>query len=73
MKLLKLNGGGTRHSSTLALLDHATPEQIRRATMHSTNKAFERYYRVTKSEVESIYNATQVKEFPQSTGSKKSN
>lgn len=52
--------GGTRHSSALGLLDHATPEQIRRATMHSTNKAFERYFKVTKEEVVSVYNATQI-------------
>ena len=47
--------GGTRHSTAMALRDHATPEQIRRATMHSTNKAFERYYRIERDEVKNIY------------------
>lgn len=50
--------GGTRHSSALALTEHFSPEQIRRGTMHSTNKAFERYYRVTKNEVKNLYEAT---------------
>ena len=35
--------GGTRHSTTVALKKFMTPEQIRRGTMHTTNKAFERY------------------------------
>ena len=47
--------GGTRHSSALALRDHATPEQIRRASMHSTNKAFERYFRIEGDELRDIY------------------
>jgi len=50
--------GGTRHSSTVALREHATPEQIRRATMHSTNKAFERYYQVSREELKDIYDVT---------------
>ena len=49
---------GTRHSSALALTEFATPEQIKRATMHSTNTAFERYYKVTKGQVKSIYEST---------------
>lgn len=59
---LKIDGidlyGGTRHSSTIALTEFATPEQIKRATMHSTNTAFERYYQVSKHEVKSIYEST---------------
>jgi len=47
--------GGTRHSTALALREFATPEQIRRASMHSTNKAFERYFRVEKNEILDIY------------------
>jgi len=47
--------GGTRHSSAVALRHHATPEQIRRATMHSTNKAFERYFQVSKDELVDLY------------------
>lgn len=51
--------GGTRHSSALALRgEGCSPEEIRRATMHSTNKAFERYYRVEADEVRSIYAKT---------------
>ena len=49
--------GGTRHSSARALRDRFSPEQIRRATMHSTSKAFERYFRVEGDEVRSIYEA----------------
>ena len=50
--------GGTRHSTALALRQFKTPEQIRRATMHSTNKAFERYFRVELDEVKNVYAAT---------------
>ena len=50
--------GGTRHSTALALRQFKTPEQIRRATMHSTNKAFERYFRVELEEVKDVYSAT---------------
>ena len=52
--------GGTRHSTALALRQFKTPEQIRRATMHSTNKAFERYFRVELEEVKDVYSATRV-------------
>lgn len=51
--------GGTRHSTALALRNFATPEQIRRASMHSTNKAFERYFKVESEEVKNIYALTQ--------------
>jgi integrase len=47
--------GGTRHSSAIALRHHATPEQIRQATMHSTSKAFERYYRTCPDELQRLY------------------
>ncbi|MDW7772522.1 MAG: site-specific integrase [Desulfobulbaceae bacterium] len=50
--------GGTRHSSAVALREHATPEQIRRATMHQTNKAFERYFQVSREELIDIYSKT---------------
>jgi len=36
--------GGTRHSSATALKQFLSPEQIKAGTMHSTNKAFERYF-----------------------------
>jgi len=51
--------GGTRHSSVIALRQFATPEQIKRATMHSTNKAFERYFRIESDEVREVYELTQ--------------
>jgi len=50
--------GGTRHSSTVALRDHFSPEQIKEGTMHQTNKAFERYYRVGADDIRSIYEIT---------------
>lgn len=50
--------GGTRHSSAISLTEFASPEQIKRATMHSTNRAFERYYKVEKPEIKGIYEKT---------------
>ncbi len=50
--------GGTRHSSAIGLREFATPEQIKRATMHSTNKAFERYYIPSRIELQELYQAT---------------
>ncbi len=47
--------GGTRHSSARALRKHFSPEQIKRATMHSTNKAFERYFQIESDDVRMIY------------------
>ena len=47
--------GGTRHSSVTALREHFTPEEIKRATMHSTNQAFERYYQADREELRKIY------------------
>jgi integrase len=47
--------GGTRHSSVIALGEHFTPEQLRKASMHSTNAAFERYYRIRPKEVLDVY------------------
>jgi integrase len=47
--------GGTRHSSAIDLRNYATPEEIKRATMHTTNKAFERYFQVSKEELQEMY------------------
>jgi len=47
--------GGTRHSSARALRKHFSPEEIKRATMHSTNKAFERYFQIESDDVRMIY------------------
>lgn len=44
--------GGTRHSTTSAL----TPEQIKNhGTMHSTNKAFERYFQRKAEDSRKVY------------------
>lgn len=50
--------GGTRHSSAMALQQYISPEEIKRATMQSTNKAFERYFRIESEEVRDIYRLT---------------
>lgn len=47
--------GGTRHSSARALRAYRTPEEIKRATMHSTNKAFERYFNIESDDLREIY------------------
>ncbi len=48
--------GGTRHSSTTALRDNFTPGDIRRAgTLHTTNKAFDRYLQFNKNDALEIY------------------
>ncbi|MGL1932201.1 MAG: tyrosine-type recombinase/integrase [Desulfotalea sp.] len=49
---------GRRHSSAIALREHFSPEQIKQGTMHQTNKAFERYFRVGANDIRSIYNKT---------------
>lgn len=50
--------GGTRHSSARALRAYRTPEEIKRATMHSTNKAFERYFNIEAEDLRNIYRDT---------------
>lgn len=50
--------GGTRHSSARALREFCSPEEIRLATMHSTNKAFERYFQIELEDVRRIYGKT---------------
>ncbi len=50
--------GGTRHSSARALRELRTPEEIKRATMHSSNKAFERYFRIDLADTRSVYSDT---------------
>jgi integrase len=51
--------GGTRHSSARALREFNSPEQIKKATMHSTNKAFERYFQIELEDVRNILKNTQ--------------
>jgi hypothetical protein len=50
--------GGTWHSSAIALRRFRTPEMIKHATMHSTNKAFERYFRIESEDLRDIYRDT---------------
>jgi hypothetical protein len=53
--------GGTRHSTVTALRKVATPEEIKNATFHTTNKAFERYFRIKAEDARSVYvKATQL-------------
>jgi integrase len=47
--------GGTRHSSTIAMKSVATPEQIKKLTGHSTNRAFERYFRFEIEDERELY------------------
>jgi len=50
--------GGTRHSSAKALRHYCSPEEIKRATMHVTNKAFERYFQIESDDLREIYSKT---------------
>lgn len=50
--------GGTRHSSAVALRKDFSPEQIKQGTMHQTNKAFERYFRIGADDIRDIYAKT---------------
>ena len=52
--------GGTRHSSVVALREHFSPEQIKQGTMHQTNKAFERYFRIGANDVREIYSQSSI-------------
>lgn len=47
--------GGTRHSSATGLLEYCSPEEIRRATMHKTSKAFDRYLQFGGKEAKAVY------------------
>ena len=50
--------GGTRHSSVKALREQFSPEQIKRGTMHHSNKAFERYFQIELEDSKKIYQAS---------------
>lgn len=50
--------GGTRHSSAMALRDHFSPEQIKRAVGSATNQAFERYYKIEGEEIRRVFSCT---------------
>ena len=47
--------GGTRHSTATALRKHLSPEEIKTGTMHSTNKAFERYLQIQNEDALNVY------------------
>jgi integrase len=48
--------GGTRHSSTTSLREYFTPEEIRNSgTLHTTNKAFDRYLQIQAGDAKKIY------------------
>lgn len=50
--------GGTRHSTTTALRELFSPEEIRRSgTLHTTNKAFDRYMQVKPEDARNMYRA----------------
>ncbi|MBU0484832.1 MAG: hypothetical protein KKB30_10000 [Proteobacteria bacterium] len=51
--------GGTRHSSVTALRKVCSPEQIKIGTMHSTNKAFDRYFQPGMDDALDVYKHTQ--------------
>jgi hypothetical protein len=53
--------GGTRHSSVRALREFHSPEEIKRAAMSETNKAFERYMgKDTDADVRMVYAKSRV-------------
>ena len=55
--------GGTRHSTVSALGENFSPEELKQSgTMHSTNKAFERYFRAEKSKSIDIYETIRKKQ-----------
>ena len=47
--------GGTKHSTAMGLRDGLTFEQVRSMTQHTTNKAFERYFRIEGSALRDLY------------------
>jgi hypothetical protein len=51
--------GGTRHSTVRELRKLRTPEEIRMGSMHSTNKAFERYFQIEPDDLRAIYRDTE--------------
>jgi integrase len=51
--------GGTRHSTATALREFLSPEQIKAGTMHSTNKAFDRYLQMQTEDASRVYQKAQ--------------
>ncbi|HOD34416.1 MAG TPA: site-specific integrase [Syntrophales bacterium] len=50
--------GGTKHSTARAMRFQFSPEQIKRASMHSTNAAFDRYFTMELDDIRAIYAGT---------------
>ena len=51
--------GGTRHSTVTELREVFSPEEIRRSgTLHTTNKAFDRYLQIKTEDARSVYKIT---------------
>lgn len=63
-KILGIEGvdlyGGTKHSTACELGDYFTPEEIKDAMMISTNKAFERYFRVKPQAIRAVYEKARI-------------
>lgn len=53
--------GGTKHSSARALRKFHTPEEIQRAMMTTTNKAFERYFKIESEDARTVYQSNRGK------------
>ena len=53
--------GGTRHSTVQGLREFLSPEQIKLASGHTTNKAFERYYALSADDLRKTYSMTRRK------------
>jgi hypothetical protein len=51
--------GGTRHSTATALGEKLTPEQIKSGTLHTTNRAFERYFQGNARNAKLVYQTAQ--------------
>ncbi len=49
--------GGTKHSTATGLSAMFSPEQVKRAMMISTNKAFERYFQINPEQIRAVYSA----------------
>jgi len=47
--------GGTKHTTVTAASERLTPEQIKKGTGHSTNKAFERYFQREARDAVQVY------------------
>lgn len=47
--------GGTKHSTAMGVRRYATFEEVRTMTGHSTNKAFERYFKLEGESLQKLY------------------